>query len=82
MFKYTPVEFNYLETIEKTFIIPARESHFIQENVFKNAAVRQIAFAMNLSKDVVTIHTRVRKRKRNTKMILLFSLKQAMTKKK
>ena len=33
-------------------------------------------------KDVVKIHTRVRKRKKSTKMSRLFSLKQAMTKKK
>ena len=27
---YAPVEFNYLETIAKTFIIPARQNQFIQ----------------------------------------------------
>ena len=27
---YTPVEFNYLETLAKTFIIPARQNQFIQ----------------------------------------------------
>ena len=32
-------------------------------------------WSSNLSKDVVTIHTRSRKRKRSTKMTLLFSLK-------
>ena len=26
---YTPVEFNYLETLAKTFIIPARQNQFI-----------------------------------------------------
>ena len=39
-------------------------------------------WSWNLSKDVVTILTKVRKRKRSTKISLLFSLKQAMTKKK
>ena len=44
---HTPVEFNYLVTLAKTFIIPARQNQFIQENVFNNAPVRQIAIAMN-----------------------------------
>ena len=47
MFAYTPVEFNYLETLAKTFITPARQSQFIQENIFNNALVRRIAIAMN-----------------------------------
>ena len=38
-----------------------------------------LALKLNLSKVVVTIHTRVKKRKRSTKMSLLFLLKQAMT---
>ena len=36
---YTPVEFNYLETLSKTFITPARQNQFI----FNNAPVRRIA---------------------------------------
>ena len=36
-------------------------------------------WSSNSSHDVVTIHTRVRKRKRSTKMILLFSLQQEQT---
>ena len=47
MLAYTPVEFNFLETLAKTFIIPARQNQFIQENIFNNAPVRQIAIAMN-----------------------------------
>ena len=47
MFAYTPVEFNYFETLTKTFIIPARQKQFIQENIFNNAPVRRIAIAMN-----------------------------------
>ena len=47
MLAYTPVEFNYLETIAKTFIIPARQNQFIQENIFNNAPVHRIAIAMN-----------------------------------
>ena len=44
---YTPVEVNYLETLAKTFIIPARQKQFIQKNIFNNVPVRQIATAMN-----------------------------------
>ena len=47
MLAYTPVKFNYLETLAKICIIPARQNQFIQENIFNNAAVRQIAIAMN-----------------------------------
>ena len=47
MLAYTPVEFNYLETLAKTFIILARQNQFIQENIFNKAAVRRIAIAMN-----------------------------------
>ena len=44
---YTTVEFNYLETLVKIFIVPARQNQFIQENIFNNAPVRRIANAMN-----------------------------------
>ena len=47
MLAYTPVEFNYLETHAKTFIIPARQNQFFQENIFNNAPVRRVAIAMN-----------------------------------
>ena len=47
MLAYTPVEFNYLETLATTFIIPARQNQFIQEKVFNNASVRGMAIAMN-----------------------------------
>ena len=47
MLAYIPVEFNYLETPAKTFILPARQNQFIQENIFNNAPVRRIAIAMN-----------------------------------
>ena len=36
-----------METLAKTFIIPARQNQFIQENIFNNAPVRRIASAMN-----------------------------------
>ena len=44
---YAPVEYNYLEKLAKTFIIPARQNQFIQENIFNNAPIRRIAIAMN-----------------------------------
>ena len=47
MLAYITVEFNYLETLAKTFIIPARQNQFLQENIFRNAPVRRIAIAMN-----------------------------------
>ena len=47
MLAYTPVEFNYVETLAKTFIFPARQNQFIQENIFNNAPARRIAIAMN-----------------------------------
>ena len=42
-----PVELNYLETLAKTIIIPARQKQFFQENIFSNAPVRRIAIAIN-----------------------------------
>ena len=47
MLAYAPVDYNYLETLAKTFIIPARKNQFIQENTFNNAPIRRIAIAMN-----------------------------------
>ena len=44
---YARVGYNYLETLAKTFIIPARQNQFIQENVFNIAPIRRIAIAMN-----------------------------------
>ena len=46
MLAYTPKEFNHWETLAKTFIIPAGQCHFIQENIFNNAPVRRFAIAM------------------------------------
>ena len=47
MLAYTPVEFNYLETLAKTFILPAGQNQFLQENTFNNVPVRRIAIALN-----------------------------------
>ena len=48
----TPVEFNYLETLAKTFIIPARQNQIFQENIFNIAPVRRIAIAMNTNSTI------------------------------
>ena len=47
MLAYDPVEYNYLETLARTFIIPARQSQVLQENNFNNALIRRVAVAMN-----------------------------------
>ena len=47
MLAYTPVEFNYLDTLAKTYIIPAIQNQFMKENISNNAPVRRIAIAMN-----------------------------------
>ena len=57
MLVYTPVEFNYLETLAKTFIIPARQNQFIQENIFNNAPFRRIGIAMNTNSAVTGSYT-------------------------
>ena len=54
---YTPVDFNYLETLAKTFIIPARQNQFIQENIFNKAPVRRIAIAMNTNSAITGSYT-------------------------
>ena len=46
---YAPVEYNYLETSAKTFIIPVRQSQFIKENIFNNAPIRRVAISMNIN---------------------------------
>ena len=44
---YAPVDYKYLEILAKTFIIPARQNQFFQENIFNNALNRRVAIAMN-----------------------------------
>ena len=47
MLAFAPMEYNYLETLAKTFIIPSSQDQFIQENIFNEALIRRIAIAMN-----------------------------------
>ena len=44
---YAPVEYTYLETLAKKFILPARQKQFNQQNIFDNAVIRRVAIAMN-----------------------------------
>ena len=44
---YTREEYNFMETLEKTFNITARQNQFIQENNFNKAPIRRIAIARN-----------------------------------
>ena len=44
---YAHVEYNYMETLAKTYIIPARQNQFIQEKIFNNAPIRRTVIAMN-----------------------------------
>ena len=41
------MEINYLETPANTFIIPARQNQFIQENIFNHYPVPRVEIAMN-----------------------------------
>ena len=47
MLAYAPIKYIFLRTLAKTFIIPARQNQFIQENIFKNASIRRVALAKN-----------------------------------
>ena len=47
MLAHAPVENKYLETLAKTFIVPAGQNQFIQENIFNSAPIRRVAIAMN-----------------------------------
>ena len=40
---YAPVEYNYMETLAKTCIVPARQNQFIPENIFNNTSISRIA---------------------------------------
>ena len=47
MLAYASVDYSYLETLAKTFIIPAKQNQFIQKNIFNKAPIRRVAIAMN-----------------------------------
>ena len=43
---YAPVEHNYIETLAKTYIIPALQDQFFREKIFNSALLRRRANAM------------------------------------
>ena len=47
MLAYAPVENNFLQTLPKTFLVPARQTQFNHENIFNNAPIRRVAITMN-----------------------------------
>ena len=47
MLAYAPVEYNYLEILAKTFMIPARQNQINKENFFNKTPIRRVAIAMN-----------------------------------
>ena len=57
MLAYTPVEFNSLETLAKTFILLARQNQVLQGNIFTNAPVRRIAIAINTNSAITGSYT-------------------------
>ena len=42
-----PAQYNYIENIVRTFIIPSRPNQVIHENKINNAPIRRVAVAMN-----------------------------------
>ena len=59
MLACTPVEFNYLDTLAKTFIIPHRQNQLIRENIFNNAPVRRIAIARSTNSEFTGSYTEI-----------------------
>ena len=47
-----PAQYNYIETIARTFILPSRQYQFIQENIFNNAPIRRVAVEMSRNSTV------------------------------
>ena len=52
------MEYNYLESLSKTFIIPARQYQFIQENISNNALVCRIPIALNTNSEFTGSYTK------------------------
>ena len=53
MLAHTPVELNYMETLAKTFIIPARQNQFIQKKTFSTT----LQFVGLLFQSIQTLHS-------------------------
>ena len=52
MLACTPVQYNYLGTLVRTFSIPATQNQFVRENIFNKAPVGPITIAVNKSSAV------------------------------
>ena len=51
------MEYEYLETLAKAFIIPAKQNQIIQENIINKAPVRRTAIAMNTKSALTESYT-------------------------
>ena len=47
-----PAQYNYMETIAKTFNIPSSQNQLKQENIFNNAPIRRVGVVMNTNSAV------------------------------
>ena len=54
----TPEEMNYLETLVKIFVIPAKQNQFIQGNIFNIARFRRIDIAMDTNSELTGSYTK------------------------
>ena len=58
MLAYTPVEFNHLEILAKTFIFPASQKQFILQNISNTAPVRRTAIVTNTNSAFTRSYTK------------------------
>ena len=66
MLGYTSVKFNYLETLVKSFMIPAKQNQFTQDHILSNAPVCWIAIAMITNSAFTTSDTEIHSGTRNS----------------
>ena len=57
MLTYAPVEDNCLETLAKTFIVPARQNQFIRENIFNPFVESRLQWTQTLPSMVLLLKT-------------------------
>ena len=57
MLSYTPVEYNFLETLAKTLIIPAKQNQFLGEKISTKTPVRPISITMNTTSAFTGYHS-------------------------
>ena len=49
MLAYTSVDYNYVEPLAKTIILPAKQNRFLQENFLNKAAIGPVAIRININ---------------------------------